>query len=547
MKKLFTLAGVLLFCYGSAQTAAVTYTASTAVISNPERGFYKYSSTDSDDYELLNQNQLINYRLNNNVSIIFRYYYLSGFKTTPISASYLANMQIDFDRLRNAGLKAVIRFAYSDDEGASPRDASKAQILAHINQIKPLLIANTDVIMALQAGFIGSWGEWYYTSQAEFGGHGYDANGASLTATNRANRKQVVDALLNALPNTRMVQLRTPIMKRDMYGTAAVTDAQAFNASAVARLGHHNDCFLASEDDYGTYEQPSIDYPYLMQDSKFTPVGGETCAINSPRSDCASALEEMAKFHWTWLNADYHPGVLTNFTDDGCTPEIQKRLGYRFELKSGIYPVSANAGSNMSFSFRVKNVGFATPFNERNVYLVLKNTVTNQVYPIALNANPGMWLPPNEILVNETVQLPSTLAAGTYKMYLHLPDAAATLAPRSEYAIRLANESMWESTTGYNNLNHNITITTNLGVADNTKLNLSMYPVPTAEQLTIEMEGIQDFDAKVFNAVGQNVKVSTNVEMNKMVFETSGLSDGMYFVEFVKDNVRDVRKFVVKH
>jgi len=545
MKQLLTLAGLFLTLYGTAQTATVNYTASTAVISNPERGFYKYSDTNSGTYDLLNQTTLINYRQNQNISIIFRYYYLETFKSSPISASYLSNMQIDFDRLRNAGLKVVMRFAYGDDENDSPRDASKSQILAHINQIKPLLEANSDVILALQAGFIGTWGEWYYTSQPEFGGYGY--NDTSLTPANKANRKEVVDALLNALPNNRMVQLRTPIMKRDMYGTAPVSNAQAFNGSNIARLGHHNDCFLASEDDYGTYEQPSIDFPYLMQDSKFTPVGGETCAVNSPRSDCATAIEELAKYHWSWLNADYHPEVLANFTDDGCMAEIQKRLGYRYELKSGTYPTTASAGSTMTFTMKIKNVGFATTFNERKAYLVLKNTVTNQVFPIELNTNPGHWFGPAEITVNETVQLPTTLAAGAYKLYLHLPDAAPSLAPRAEFAIRMANESTWESTTGYNNLNHTVTVSPLLGTAENNKLNLAVYPVPTSEQLTVEMEGIQDFDAAVFNAVGQRVKVVTRNEANKVVFETSGLSDGLYFVEFTKDNIRDVRKFVVKH
>ncbi|SCY11486.1 DUF4832 domain-containing protein [Flavobacterium caeni] len=545
MKQLLTLAGVLLTLCGSAQTATVNYTASTAVISNPERGFYKYSDTHSSSYDVLNQTTLINYRLNQNISIIFRYYYLETFKTSPISASYLSNMQIDFDRLRNAGLKVVMRFAYGDDEGDSPRDASKTQILAHINQIKPLLEANSDVILALQAGFIGTWGEWYYTSQAEFGGYGY--NETSLTPANKANRKAVVDALLDALPANRMVQLRTPIMKRDMYGTAPVSNAQAFNESDVARLGHHNDCFLASEDDYGTYEQPNIDFPYLMQDSKFTPVGGETCAVNSPRSDCATAIEELGKFHWSWLNADYHPGVLANFTEDGCMAEIQKKLGYRFELQSGTFPTAATAGNNIAITLKVKNVGFATPFNERKAYLVLKNTVTNQVFPIELATNPGLWFGPNDVTINETIALPSNLAEGSYKFYLHLPDAAPALAPRAEYAIRLANESTWENTTGYNNLNHTMTVSTALGTAENTRLNLAVYPVPTSEQLTVEMEGIQDFKAAVFNAVGQSVKVTTRNEANKVIFETSGLSDGLYFVEFTKDNIRDVRKFVVRH
>ncbi|MFT3796276.1 DUF4832 domain-containing protein [Flavobacterium sp.] len=546
MKKFFlTLTGVLLSLSGSAQTASVNYTASTAIISNPERGFYKYSAAHSTGYEALNQTTLTNYRVNNNITVIFRYFYLENFKNGPISADYLAKMQGDFDKLRNAGLKGVIRFAYSDDENESQLDASKAQMLSHINQIKPYLIANADVIMAMQVGFIGAWGEWYFTDQAEFGGYGY--NDTALTTANLNHRKDIVNALLNALPANRMLQIRTPGFKRSMYGNAATTNAQAFDQSAVARIGHHNDCFLASEDDYGTYVNPTAEFPYMMQDTKFTPVGGETCAVNSPRSDCSSALEEMAKFHWSYLNSDYHPGVLTNFSEDGCMADITKKLGYRFEMKSGTYPQTAASGANFTFSFKLYNRGFATPYNERKAYLVLKNTVTNQVVSVQLAADPRQWFGPNEITVNETVQLPANLAAGSYKLYLSLPDAAPSLATRPEYAVQMANQSMWEATTGYNNLNHTLTVTTTLGVAENTKLNLTVYPVPTAETLTVEMEGIGDFSTKVYNAIGQDVKVSSNAELNKVVFETSHLSDGIYFVEFTKGNIRDVRKFVVQH
>jgi hypothetical protein len=47
MKNFITLLGVLLCVYGSAQTTTVTYTTSSAVISNPERGFYKHTSSNS--------------------------------------------------------------------------------------------------------------------------------------------------------------------------------------------------------------------------------------------------------------------------------------------------------------------------------------------------------------------------------------------------------------------------------------------------------------------------------------------------------------------
>ena len=41
-------------------------------------------------------------------------------------------MQADFDKIRNAGIKCIVRFAYSDDAGATQRDASKEQIIAHL-------------------------------------------------------------------------------------------------------------------------------------------------------------------------------------------------------------------------------------------------------------------------------------------------------------------------------------------------------------------------------------------------------------------------------
>ena len=149
-------------------------------------------------------------------------------------------------------------------------------------------------------------------------------------ATDYANRKEVVDALLSALPDSRMVQIRTPSLKQKTYNsTTALSQSQAFNKSNMARIGHHNDCFLASSNDFGTYNNTSTEYSYLEQETKFTPMGGETCAVNEPRSQCPTALAEMQKFHWSYLNFDYHPTVISGFQTNNCFPEIQNRLGYR--------------------------------------------------------------------------------------------------------------------------------------------------------------------------------------------------------------------------
>ncbi len=546
MTKFLLIVAVLCSTLLTAQNHTVVYSPTTENFANPERGFYKYSDTHSANYELLNQTSLINHRTNEKMTLIFRYFYLEDFKNSPISAAYLANMQTDFDRLRNAGMKAVIRFAYSEDNNVSQRDASKARILAQILQLKPLLILNADVIAAMQAGFIGTWGEWYFTSQPEFGGNGY--NGTSTTQVNENNRKEVLDAILSALPSNRMIQVRKPAFKRDLYNTTtALTSTTAYTGTALARIGHHNDCFLASADDYGTYDTPS-ELPYLEQDSKFLPIGGETCGVNIPRSSCASAVTEMARFHWSYLNSDYDLDVLANFESGNCMDEITNKLGYRFQLNSAVLPTNVSIGNQLPVTIKVSNKGFAAPFNERKVYLVLKNTSNNQIFKIQMTSDPRRWVGTAEIVVSENLSLPANIPAGNYAMYLSLPDNAPSLSTRPEYAIRLANSGVWDSATGYNNLNSTVTISAQLGLAENgSKLNVSIYPVPSNDVLNIDLAGISDYKISMYTMIGQQVNMDSASLANKMTINTSSLSDGIYVVEFVNETFRETRKIIVKH
>ncbi|NUY79914.1 DUF4832 domain-containing protein [Flavobacterium sp. MAH-1] len=541
MKKLLALTGALISFCGIAQTTTVSYAPTTASFSNPERGFYRHTETHSDSYSSLNQTTLTNYRVNNKYTLVLRLCYLENFVNANISSSYLTAMQADFTKIRNAGLKCILRFAYSDDnDNGNPQDASKAQILAHIGQLQNMLQENADVIAVVQAGFIGAWGEWYYT----------DHFGMEPTATDYQNRKAVVDALLAALPTSRMVQLRTPSLKRNTYTTsAALTAAQAFSTSLpVARIGHHNDCFLASEDDYGTYNNIGSEYPYLEQETKYTPMGGETCAVNEPRSECETALLEMAKFHWSYLNVDYHPDVIDGFESNSCLDDMERRLGYRFELQSGTYPNTANIGSAMAVSFQVKNTGFAAPYNPRTAYIVLKNTTNGVVYSIPLATNVRLWQSNTTQTVTESIVLPNNMTTGAYQLYLNLPDPAAALSTRPEYSIRMANDNVWDNSTGYNSLNHTINVGTALGVGDNPiATELRIYPVPTHGELTVEYDGIEDFKATVFNSVGQVVGVRSSLNGNKMLLNTSGLSNGIYFVQLDNGSTKTVKKFIVSN
>lgn len=432
---------------GSSGSGTTTqYTASGATLANPERGFYHYTG-DCNQSDFV-ESTLRAYRTNEKITQIFCIFYLSEFKSSPISQAQLDRFQRQANTVRAAGLKMIVRFAYT--ASADGDDAPLSRVTAHLDQLAPYLSANSDVISVVQTGLIGAWGEWYYTQN--FG------NAGSLSQTDWNNRKAVVDKLLAVLPTTRMVQLRTPKFKRTLYGATALSASQAYNGTANARIGHHNDCFLASPDDWGTYENTTVEYPYLAAETSYLPMGGETCNLNPPRSACASALNEMGLFHYSYLNADYEPSVLSSWATGGCRPEIDRRLGYRFALVSGTFPETATRGAAMPIELTLKNEGWAAPFNPRSVELVLRNTSSGATYRLPLSADPRRWMPGTSVTISQAVTVPATLPAGSYALLLNLPDPASSLSTRPEYAIQLANQNVWEASTGFNDLHRTVTV-----------------------------------------------------------------------------------------
>ena len=182
MRRVFTTLVLFFALLANSQNTTVNYTVSTENFPNPERGFYHHKETRASNYSLLTQSSLANYRTNEKITLILRLYYLDQFLTSPISQTFLDNITTDMTRTRNAGIKCILRFAYSSSTTLGQRDASKAQILSHIQQLTPIFNANSDIITAVQAGFIGTYGEWYYT----------DHFGMNPTTADYANRREVV-------------------------------------------------------------------------------------------------------------------------------------------------------------------------------------------------------------------------------------------------------------------------------------------------------------------------------------------------------------------
>lgn len=430
---------------GGGSTATVTYTASTSVITNPERGFYVHILHGGD----FSGGNLYPYKAQN-MSLVLYQAYLTSYRTSALDSTFLTAFQNNLNSIRSNGMKTILRFAYTSTD---TNDATLIRIQGHLDQLAPYLSANSDVIIGMQCGWVGQWGE--FQGSTNFGADSWPPN---LSTANKAARKAVIDKALSVMPSNRFVQVRQPWIKMDAYGSTPLNDTTKFNGSSQARVGHFNDCFLSGSTDSGTYWNQSSEESFLELDTRYVPMGGETCTFNEPRSSGATALTEMTRFHWTFINSGYNESVINSWKASGHYDIFNKRLGYRLSLTSGTYSTTASRGGAMSVSFSLNNDGFAAPVSQRTVKVVLRNTSTNAVTVLPMAVDLRNWLPGSTITVTESLTVPSTVAAGTYALLLWLPDPAAGLASIPDYAIQLANTSMWESDTGYNDLGHTITI-----------------------------------------------------------------------------------------
>jgi len=390
---------------------------------NPERGFHGYANLRNLDAGGL-EAQLAAGR-----TVVYGQALLPEYRDKPLDALVLGQIADGFDLVRDAGMKVVPRFHYSN--AMDEPDAELERILGHIEQLAPLLQEHADVILTLQAGFIGAWGEWHASQ------NGLDAPGP---------RKQILDALLAALPEGRTVTVRRPSFKEEAYGGPLTADT-AFDGSNMARVGHLNDCFLASDDDFGTYQEPG-EKDYAIADSAFVPVGGETCAVNPPRSECPSALAELALHHWTHLNSAYHTGVLEGWQQDGCYGEIACRLGYRLAVRSLHWGETAVAGETVPISLELVNDGYAAPVNPRPLVLVFEDAAGFSV-PVP-DFDLRTLVPGEPVTLCVDAKVPANAPPGTYRIGLQLADPAPTLADDPRQAIRLANDTGVEWMDGIN-------------------------------------------------------------------------------------------------
>jgi hypothetical protein len=417
MRKLWILCALLFTflvpCLGfAAEPNTIKFAPATEPFASPERGFWRFVDDDFAKVSDANLAALYDEGLTLGYGVVL----LDKYRRQDLPPEFLAQLDSRFAATRKAGIKIILRFAYnypsSSSEYENAKDAPLENVLRHIEQLTPVLRKNADVIAVMQAGFIGAWGEGHTSSNK------LDSD---------ENKAIIRDALLAAVPAQVPLQWRYP------------ADLIAWQkAGTLGRFGFHNDCFLSSPTDVGTYaedEKPRIEQRKLMAaltDTRFYSV--ETCDADKTqlRNDCTSILTEGAEFHVSGINREYYRAFHERWEKDGCLPEITAKMGYRLRL------VEAKI-EGAKIAVTIVNDGWARLARPRKLELRYDGKVVAFEGQTLDQIGAG-----EQLTFNAKFSKQNTSKSGT--LCISAPDTNASLRQDARYAIRFANSDKPEQT-----------------------------------------------------------------------------------------------------
>ena len=463
----------------SGTNVSTTFTSmslTAAVIPNPDKGRAEYMGGD-----LVNGFDQAGAQsaFNSGFRLVFCPGDLAAFRTSAISSTWLTTLQTNLNTLRSIGLKCLAVFAYSPVNGGADTDIT--HILQHVAQLGPYLKANADVIPFLKDGFIGQYGEgWGSVNGNSCGYQAFTSGGVAINCNTTdpnflpamANRVSLRDALLaNTDPTRTVLGVRYPSDLQRWWPTA-LTAQQAFTGSKQSRYGMHNDCPLSTGggnqdsgtwlDTYGAGLSQAQFQAYIAQISQWTPYYGEMSNSCTPaQTDCPTGISYMAQYHAAAfkLISNDASNWITGWTSGGCYNQIINQMGYWIQLDSVSHQGTAVHGQSVTFNVGLRNLGNARIFTPRKLTATLctvagcgsGNVVTCAAH-LDMRAVPSQGTSSFNIVIGGVT--PCTIPnAGTYQVYLSIPDATATNANVRAFKIQFGNSNAtgqtWDNTNGW--------------------------------------------------------------------------------------------------
>ena len=486
MKKIlavFNIILILIFFIGTTAVYADITEEAISIVKNPDRGLYKLVQVELqneeenfDDFEKkvdeINEND-------KEVSLILLELNLKNYvQENNISKNKITEINKYFSIIRKNGYKVIFRVVY-DSVGQTNSEPEFNIILQHMDDLKEIYTTNKDIIFVVEAGFLGTNGEWINGKYDKY-----------MTEKNK-----IIEKLLEIVPEEIQISFRKPTYITDYLSSKnTVTESNAFSTDIISRFGLYNSGYLESETDSDTYNKlertESINWQGLQ--TKYTIFGGEAKNWKSNYNDLENAIKDMFIRHCTYLNKNADENVIEKWKGTLYTGTeeiynrksgyvyIQNHLGYRL-LLTNVKFNGTEAGKNAEVLINLENIGFGNILKEKTITLIYKNT--SNTYKIETNIDIRKQLKDGNYVLQINEKLPDDMKDGEYNVYLSIGEPYESLKDNSNYYIKLVNKNVWNEETKGNYLGK-VTIGANTNNKETSSSNIISQATNNQESTT---------------------------------------------------------------
>ena len=394
-----------------------------------------------------------------------------GGEDIPISSKTLESIRKTLENARKNAASMTLRFAYAWDDACGNEPADFNMILTHIDQLCEVINDYADIVVSIEAGMVGPWGEMHSSKYA---------SGEYV--------KQILARWLDNLDESITVQARQPMhilayygMKRSQFMASIPLEDKNF-----PRLGMYNDGYLGTVTDYGTFDDQSDSTLDREQGKVFlnaldyVPYGGEIAHVsrdfalkNSILYKDYNIVEEFYLTHLSYLrNIAYEGHVIANcmrelkFTDkydfEGM-PDLSEyyginlnkfttdHMGYRFVLRQSLLNDSVAPGGELHLVGKIENTGFGNILKDKKTEILLYRKGAYYSCPIKLNAKTDL----KSCTVYDydiKLVLPKNIIPGKYEVFMRISADNTDLSRELDFSIAFANEGVYQSSIGANKI-----------------------------------------------------------------------------------------------
>ena len=374
--------------------------------------------------------------------------------TGPLSQTILSDMNTRIAAYAGTGVRVMPRFIYNfgPTAGRSAKDAPINVIAENVGQIAPVVLQNKDLIFALEAGFIGTWGEWHDST-----------NGNDTAKAQAIVLKEELSYFSGLFP----ILVRSPGDLIEYTGTL----------TPQAGLGIHDDYYASASDDGGTFDSCERNEGHCLSSYTASQLASYTAAVSKstmfvgefgalyPNLQTCSALDAYSyMFHPQSIAIEPFPATVgRNLQKEGCATSFYNKVGTRIEVQRATIIGNPIPNGQLYISLTMANTGYGRVIRPRPATLVFVSSgkIVGQI-PMALSTMDLRELasssPPTPHTFEVNVALPASFpTSGSVSLAVLIPDPAPSLKAQPAYVLPLNSldqngNPIFDPATGYNTI-----------------------------------------------------------------------------------------------